>query len=299
METESIVNTPIRIERVLCPVDFSDVSAKAFHYAQSVACHYHAQLILQHVIESFRYPEGDFAALPAYYDEFRQALITKAQGELRLFLDLYGGVEPDCVIEDSTATDAILSLARARDASLIVMGTHGRRGFDHLMLGSATERVLRHSPCPVLAIPARCPDETGTGLAADSVEVRQILCCVDFSKNSERALDHAISLAGAFGADLTTLHVISDPTDVVTETDDSVEKLQKLVAPSLVDPEKIHFEVRLGKAYREILDFAADAKPDLIVMGVRGRNALDLAVFGSTTYRVVQLSTAPVLTVPI
>jgi nucleotide-binding universal stress UspA family protein len=56
--------------------------------------------------------------------------------------------------------------------------------------------------------------------------------------------------------------------------------------------------VRLGKAYREILDFASDARPDLIVMGTRGRHSSDLAVFGSTTYRVIQLGPVPVLVVP-
>jgi nucleotide-binding universal stress UspA family protein len=57
--------------------------------------------------------------------------------------------------------------------------------------------------------------------------------------------------------------------------------------------------VRLGEAYREILDLGSEMQADLVVTGVRGRNSLDLAVFGSTTYRVIQLGPGPVLTVPV
>lgn len=292
--------TATRIERILCPLDFSEGSAKNYRYAQSIACHYRAKLILQHVVELWQHPEGDFVAKPEYFDEFRGALICQAEAQLQHFANLRGAVQPECVVEESTAADAILALARARAVSLIVMGTHGRRGFDHLMLGSVTERVLRYAPCPVLAIPGQRPDESGKSAGADNI--RRILCCVDFSEHSQQALDHAVSVVSAYCADLTILHVlenISESTDVGKETNACLERLQKLLPSSALDPARVHLEVRLGKPYREILDLAAKAQSDLIVTGVRGRNSLDLAVFGSTTYRVIQLHPGPVLTVPI
>ena len=152
--------TAIRIERVLCPVDLSEVSGKAYRYAQSIACHYRAKLILQHVVELWQHPESDFVAKPEYFDEFRDALICQAKAQLQHFANLRGAVQPECVVEESTAADAILALAGARAVNLIVMGTHGRRGFDHLMLGSVTERVLRCAPCPVLAIPGQRPADS-------------------------------------------------------------------------------------------------------------------------------------------
>ena len=292
--------TAIRIERVLCPVDFSEVAGNAYRYAQSIACHYRAKLILQHVVELWRYPEGDFAAEPEYYDDFRAALISKAKGQLQKLADVSCAVRAECVVEEGTAADTILCLARTRAASLIVMGTHGRRGFDHLMLGSVTERVLRHAPCPLLAIPGKRPGKNEEMTGADYI--RRILCCVDFSEHSRRALDHAVSVASAYCADLTVLHVlenVSESADVGTVTSACLENLQKLLPSSALDPARVHLEVRLGKPYREILDLAAKAESDLIVTGVRGRNSLDLAVFGSTTYRVIQLHPDPVLTVPI
>jgi nucleotide-binding universal stress UspA family protein len=200
------------------------------------------------------------------------------------------------------AADAILCAARTFAITLIVMGTHGRRGFDHLMLGSVTERVLRHAPCPVLAVARKRPDQSANNPAVKPVDVQRILCGVDFSQHSQHALHHAVSVASAYGAQLTILHVLentSDSAEVVKETDAAMEKLQQWVTPSNLDPASVHLEVRLGKPYRAILDLAAETESDLIVTGVRGRNSLDLAVFGSTTYRVIQLYPGSVLTVPI
>ena len=294
--------TAVQIERILCPVDFSDVSAEAYRYAQSIACQYSAKLILQHVVELWQHPSCYYQTELEYYEQFRETLVSNAERELRQFVDLCGGVQPECVVEESMAADAILCLARARAASLIVMGTHGRRGFDHLMLGSVAERVLRHAPCPVLAVPTKRPDQDGKSSAAGPVDVRRILCCVDFSEHSQRALQHSVSVANAYSAELTILHVldnISDSAEVVKETDAAMDKLQQWVAPSALDPARVHLEVRLGKAYREILDLATEKQLDLIVTGVRGRHSLDLAAFGSTTYRVIQFHPGPVLTVPI
>jgi len=301
VESGPVGRAAVQIERILCPLDFSEVSAKAYRYAQSITCHYRAKLIVQHVVELWRHPEGDFAAKPEYFDQFRDALISNARGKLQQLVDLSGGIQPEFILEEGTAADGILAVARGHAVNLIVMGTHGRRGFDHLMLGSVTERVLRHAPCPVLAISGPDADQCGVGPVGDPVEVRSILCCVDFSTPSRRALEHALSVAAAYDADLTLLHVLDTPKsdDLGQELNASLDKLRHCVAPSAIPQARLHLEVRLGKAYREILNFAAEKRSDLIVTGVRGRNSLDLAVFGSTTYRVIQLYSGPVLTVSI
>jgi nucleotide-binding universal stress UspA family protein len=113
-------------------------------------------------------------------------------------------------------------------------------------------------------------------------------------------LEHAISVASAYCADLTVLHVldnISESADVGMETNASLDKLEKLIPRSALDPARVHLDVRLGKPYHEILNFAAENQSDLIVTGVQGRNSLAMAVFGSTVYRVIQLFPGPVLTV--
>jgi nucleotide-binding universal stress UspA family protein len=115
-------------------------------------------------------------------------------------------------------------------------------------------------------------------------------------------LEYALSAADAYNAEVTVLHVLDhepDSADVGKETAAVMENLERLFLPAAPRSTRTHMEVRLGKAYQEILKFAAEARSDLIVTGVRGRESLDREVFGSTTYRVIQLSPGPVLTVPI
>lgn len=293
----------IRIERILCPVDPSDVSAMAYRYAQSIAAHYHASLIVQKVIEYSQYVSASYTpSMPAFV-EFSESLVADGLAALHRFVDGSGGtIQPECIVQANlSAADAILSLAETRAISLIVMGTHGRRGFDRLMMGSVTERVLRHASCPVLAVRPAAPGSNYPGAPDEPVPIRRILCCVDFSAHSRRALEYALSAADAYSADVTVLHVldpVSQSADVAQETDAAMANLAKLLPPGSSST-KTHLEVRLGEAYREILDLGSEMQADLVVTGVRGRNSLDLAVFGSTTYRVIQLGPGPVLTVPV
>ena len=158
VETLVGARSDIRIERILCPVDPSDVSAMAYRYAQSIAAHYHASLIVQKVIEYSQYVSVSYTPSGPAFVEFSESLVADGLAALHRFVDGSGGtIQPECIVQANfSAADAILSLAETRAISLIIMGTHGRRGFDHLILGSVTERVLRHASCPVLAV--RHPD---------------------------------------------------------------------------------------------------------------------------------------------
>jgi nucleotide-binding universal stress UspA family protein len=291
-----------RIERILCAVDFSHFSARAYAYAQSIAGHYRAKLVVQHIVELWQHPSVDYCVSLHGYEDFRRKFVADGQNDLQQFVDRFSGIKPERIVQEGVAADAILSLARERAISLIVMGTHGRRGFDHLMLGSVTERVFRNASCPVLVVHQSAPVSSNPTAADESVRIRRILCCVDFSPHSARAVKYALSLAAAYDSEVTILHVLdggSDAGDVGTQTARTIENLEKLIPPADRGSTTVHFAVRPGKAYIEILQFAAEAQSDVIITGVRGRHALDLAVFGSTTYRAIQLGPRPVLTVPI
>ena len=88
------------------------------------------------------------------YEEFRQALRESGKEQLQEFVKnhTHDEIQPELVVHEGVAADSILSFAQVQKADLIVMGTHGRRGFDRLMLGSVTDRVMRTAPCPVLAV---------------------------------------------------------------------------------------------------------------------------------------------------
>jgi Universal stress protein family len=106
------------------------------------------------------------------------------------------GVEPQLVVDQGNAPDLILLFAQKHN-----MGTHGRRGFDRLVLGSTTDRVLRKACSPVLVVSNPAHNVMTTGLS-------RVLYCTDFSINSERALQYAISVTEEYGAELTMLYVV-------------------------------------------------------------------------------------------
>src|SRR5262249_56858475 len=131
------------------------------------------------------------------------------------------------------------------------------------------------------------------------VRLSRVLFCTDFSENSERALSYAISAAAEYDAELRLLHVVehvprSAKAELLTAC---AEQLAKLIASEQRKNLKVQTNVNVGKPYEQIVQYAREEQIDMIAMAVRGADALDRAVFGSTTYRVIQLRPCPVLAV--
>jgi nucleotide-binding universal stress UspA family protein len=293
----------LRIEKILCPVDFSEYSLKAYEYAQSLAQHYEAELLLQHVIQPLTstYPSYAF---PDALNEVFWNLETSADQKLSELVSAQpaGGIEIRRFVHKGMVPDCILAFARSQAVDLIVMGTHGRQGFDHLAMGSVTEKILRKAHCPVLVVRKPTHDFVNPGDPSEPVQLKKILFCTDFSEYSGRALTYALSLAMEYNAELTLLHVLEDvpPTDDLQESvGEATRRLDELAPQEAGDWCSVRTAVRIGKPYQQILQIAIESETDLVVMGVRGRNAVDLALFGSTAHRVIQLGTSPVLAVHI
>lgn len=136
--------------RILCPVDFSDASTKALLFAERLVRETGAELILLH---AFDHPASYDAAgqhEPADPDLMRQFVeLTPHHPDTKLERILHAG----------PAAEVICWLAQERGCDLIVMGTHGRTGLRHLLLGSVAEFVLRHARCPVTTVRVYSPDE--------------------------------------------------------------------------------------------------------------------------------------------
>ncbi|MFZ2084497.1 MAG: universal stress protein, partial [Candidatus Sulfotelmatobacter sp.] len=136
----------------------------------------------------------------------------------------------------------------------------------------------------------------------EPVHLRKMLLCTDCSDHAHHASEYAVSMAKEYGAELTLLHVLEDVpglTDLQTATEKVVKQLEESIAPKTREACIVKVMVRTGKPYQQIIQLALEAQTDLVIMGVRGRGALDTAVFGSTVYRVIQLGSCPVLAVPI
>ena len=300
----------IEIAQILVPIDFSEVSVPALAYAAALGRWYDSRITAQHVFVNR--PAVNIVPTP-YPTVFAPVALEGVRGDAMSrfdgLIDQTGARDLviDCVVDEAPdIPPEILARAGVLPADLIVMGTHGRGGFDHLVLGSVTEKVLRKARCPVLTVPKKA--EAAPDYAA--IQFHRILCAVDFSGASLAALEFALSLAEEADARLTLLHVVEvphglreSPWDFDVDAararleSDSARRLQELVPDAVRTFCTIETAVGEGRAAPEILRVAGERESDLIVMGVHGRGALDLMVFGSNTHSVIRQAQCPVLTV--
>ncbi len=181
-----------------------------------------------------------------------------------------------CSWRRPTCTARSLAQADIQKSDLIVIGSHGRSGFERLLLGSITEKVLRKATCPVMVVPPCAGDAAPSG----AVHFSRILCPVDFSGSSLTALTYATSLAEEADAHLTALHVVEIPAGLyeASATFDVAEfrmaaeaasrkRLYELIPDSVRTYCEVETVVSEGRTSREILRLAAEQKSDLIVMG--------------------------------
>jgi nucleotide-binding universal stress UspA family protein len=157
------------VQNILVPIDYSDDSQQALHWGVSLAGKYGAKLLLLHVIPTAVeevYPKGTglLSTTPSCYEFRAPGIWTKhpiiidrvdtAQTELRDFAakHLKDAVPVQVHIAVGKPSEQILWVAREEGVDLIIMGTHGRTGVRHLLLGSVAEDVTRHAPCPVFTV---------------------------------------------------------------------------------------------------------------------------------------------------
>lgn len=179
---------------------------------------------------------------------------------------------------------------------VLVVGTSSRGGLGKVLLGSVAEEIIREAPCPVLTI--------GPHVKTDaSFELQSIVCAVDFSAESLRAAEFAISLEQRYRANVTLVHVIQgareDSTDPARQL---IERRLREMIPAEADlPHSPELVVGAGHPGEFILQVAFDLHADIIVMGVRGAGAFAQSAsrFGSIAHKVVSLAICPVLTVGI
>jgi len=277
-------------------------------YAAAFARWYGARLTVLHVVPTF----DPITVGPGSFNGPAQVLIPMSRAEvlseMRRIAEGAGISSVGTVLsaQDGDPARTIVDQALATAADLVVMGTHGRSGFERLIIGSVAENVVRKAPCPVLLVPPHL-----TAAVPPDVTFKHVLCAMDFSPSALLSLGFALDLARQADGVVTVLHAIEwlveeEPREYthfnVPEyrrylIQNTQERVRRLVAEESQTWSAIEDRVVVGRAYREILRVAAESGTDLIVMGAQGRGALGLALFGSTTQQVVRAATCPVLTV--
>src|SRR6185436_107895 len=152
--TRTAVKSPLKLERLLVPIDFSDCSRKALRYALPLAKEHQAALTLLYVVAP-AYGAGESDAIEyakvvaSLKDAGATDLATLALDEVR------GQVSTDTLVRVGSPVREIVEVARSLPADLIVISTHGRTGLKHVLLGSVAEHVVQRAPCPVFVVRER------------------------------------------------------------------------------------------------------------------------------------------------
>lgn len=286
--------------RILCPVDFSELSDLALKYAATGAKAFDALLIVFHA-QQFE--------LPAYFTRSQVAELARQhramQKRVRDFLGIHtrktlgaaaGAIRLSFDTTDAHPVDAVLRAGRKHRADLIVMGTHGRGGAKRLWLGSVAENVVRQSEAPVFVVRQKQHEFINSSDAQATPGLATILCPVNFTNAARAALRHAVSLAQQFQARLVTPCIVerSDTHSAAA----AGQQLTAWLAEAGAEGCEVEPVTRKGEAAGQIVALAEKVKADLVVMGARRRNSLKSWLWGDTTEVVLRHAPAPVLVVP-
>lgn len=293
------------IRKILHPTDFSEGASVALDHACHLARHHEAALHVLHVVPLF----GD-----TYMDEEETRDVAKTGFEVRLQQEgernmqalmeahAYHDVPLTPVLSQGvTAGPVILDYAASEDIDIIVVGTHGRRGIRHLLLGSVAEEVIHEATCDVLSV-RMLPDE-----GDEARPIQRILVPLDLTGQSRGLVAAARRLAAGYGAELHLMHVIQPlPYSVTLLTPASIYEL----VPEISDKARTYIEklytsaggpevpytvhINEGPVAKTIVEVAEDRQVDLICMASRQGRGLERLFLGSVTERVVRTASCPV-----
>ena len=297
----------LQLQKILFPTDFSKCAEQALAHAVFLAEESRAEIHVLHVITIFQDQPSVVSNEIAETKEMVKKLEDVAEKQLNKILNSHSSDDVKITTEIKrgiSAAPAILEYASDNNIDLIVMGTHGRRGLGHLLLGSAAEEVVRLAPYPVFTIRELKEPKS-------VMKVNNILVPVDFSNHSQKALSYASEIAQSYNAQLQVLHIIEEtmyPAFSVTGKssifdlvpgikDDSRKRIEKMLQEFVSDKLKSKVFVRGGRAANDIIKFAKENSTDLIVIATHGLTGLEHMLLGSVTEKVVRMAHCPVFTV--
>ena len=302
-------------KKILFPIDLTDPSPEVAGQAALMGREFGAELHVLYVTQSgsipFEYAKIQYTG-PLEVKTYQAELFEKAEKKLGLFVERNLGSYPNlkrAVVQGEIRKEIIRYLEQNR-IDLVIMGSHGRKGLDKIIFGSVAQGVVQLSPAPVMTLnPGQEKDQeegwSGNGFG-------RVLFPVDLTAVfSTSLIDHALTLATKFSAELHLLSVIRAaggfyggdylPNARIESyhellKQETGERLNEFADRYLAGYPRLRTALAGGHTAREILKYIRENKISLVVMGTHGRRGLDRVIFGSVAQRVVQSSPAPVVT---
>lgn len=275
------------IKNILVPTDFSKCSVYAVKVAAQLAKKLDATVHLLHVIET---PVVAYDAGMVNFESLPQAMFMKelADDNLKNLLSepFLKGIKIESKIEYDAIYKRINQYVEDQKVDLIVMGSHGAKGFNEIVLGSNAERVVRYSSCPVLTVKQEYAN----------FDVKNILIASNFYNEADTMFKAFKQFTALFNADL---HFVRVNTPINFETTpESHEKMDKFARRHHI--EEYSFGIYNDQTEEDgILNYADEINADLLVMGTHGRTGLAHLIKGSIAEDLLNHSKRAVLSIKI
>lgn len=288
----------VSFHTILCPIDFSEHSLPALKYAVAFAKDFSSKLIVQHtvpdILQTMPYMDT------GYFPMTEGVLIMRAGEELDRILKkhcagAYSQIDKNIDVGEAGAS--ILQKIRGESVNLVIMGTHGKGGFDPYLAGSVTTRVLHRSPIPVLVLGGPAQDQVPYP-EEGPIALKRILCAIDFERGSESIREAAIHLAKKYQAETLFFHVQDrmEENDWLDEQRVALEDSLKRESEAIKSV-PYRFLVETGYAAQEIIKAVDRHQVDLVIIGHHTKRPLEETVLGSVAIRVVSEAHCPVMVI--
>ncbi|MCB9206464.1 MAG: universal stress protein [Ignavibacteriales bacterium] len=295
----------LKINKILYPTDFSNCAKHALTTVINFAEKYNSEVHILHVntvLHNNYYLINDYAnsrfidekTNDYVNEEFSKIMDKVSDRNFKFITTQKNGISPATII---------LEYAETKDIELIIMGTHGRRGVGHLVLGSIAEEVVRLAKCPVYTIKENISDE-------QIKTVKNVLVPIDFSERSYVSIKYAVEIAEIYKASIQLLHVIEDKLpavyalagkltiyDLIPDIEEKTKQKLEAIFTERGSSRILHqCFVKKGHAAKDILKFAKEYNSDLIVIATHGITGFEHLFIGSVAEKVVRMSSCPVFT---
>lgn len=276
----------LKINKILVPTDFSELSLNAMKHAAFIARQTNAKLLLLHVVESYEY--NTILKGVINYNEVLQDAVDKKMAEIKKEHEELWDVEGEVMIVEGKIHQQIKKVATEQDVDLVVMGTHGATGitdFTRFVLGSNASRTVQLTEIPVLTIRGQ-----------REPKIKKIVLPLDVNKETTKKVDTAILMAKQFDATIYAVSVSTFFEEFRTDIDDLQRQLRAVV-DRIID-EGVHCYMKMQRhdsISDSVLEYSEEIGADLVMIMTKQEKGGKKAGLGATARNIINNADAPVL----
>jgi nucleotide-binding universal stress UspA family protein len=278
------------IKRILVPTDFSETGLLALEHAAYMAKLCKAHLYLLHVVESFEYAYSEYEPEVMVKDlEGVQHVATEKLEKAAARLETQYGIQVSTLLNNGKPSTGIAESVKDNDIDIIVMGTHGAKGFEEFIIGSNAHKVVNISSCPVITIQASARD----------IQFTNIVMPIDNSLHSRQKVNYVIELASHYGAKIHMLGLL-DSNEEMNEADEKKFNIKLDAAENVLKKSGLSYTRKLVKGHNiaiEAMKYSEEVGADLLVIMTDHESSLSGIFMGPLAKQIVNHSKVPVMSI--